>query len=171
MGCDFACERAEGADRRAEDDKVRAPHGIGGVLADLIGELKPADGGPRCFGARGRGDRPREVCPPHRMAQGRANQADADQRHFLKHRFFHRSTAPASGSPYKRLTLRKEWSSRRQLPEDDPPQPPLSWPRMTRPSSNILSAFTFIVDGPVKPGHDNWVSCKRTVLSQAPARG
>ncbi len=41
VGCDFRRERAEGANRRAQDDKVRALDGIGGVLVNLIGKAEP----------------------------------------------------------------------------------------------------------------------------------
>ena len=65
---DFRRERAEGADRRAQDHKVRALDGIGGVLVDLIGKLKPAGGGARGLAA-GAGRNPaREACPPHGVA-------------------------------------------------------------------------------------------------------
>ena len=56
---DFRRERAECADRRAKDHKVRALDGIGGVLVDLVGKLKPAGGG-ACGLAAGAGRNP---CP------------------------------------------------------------------------------------------------------------
>ena len=50
---DLRCERAECADRRAENDEIRAANRIAGALIDLIRKFKSADGGARGLG-RGR---------------------------------------------------------------------------------------------------------------------
>ncbi len=89
MSRDFGRERPEAADRRAQDRQIRAPDGIGGMLVYLVGKAEPAHGFARRRRARGRGNPARKACPPRRVGDGGADQADADQRNFLKHGLRH----------------------------------------------------------------------------------
>ena len=118
MRRDLRRERAEGADRRAEDDEIGAADRIGGVLVYLIGKAEPARGGARRLGAGAGRDRAREVRPPHRVAERRADQANADQRSLLKHGFCHCSAGPRKAETHISLcdSLQKVNLSPRRSP-------------------------------------------------------
>ena len=87
----LGCKRAECADRRAENDEIRAANCVACALIHLIRKFKSANGGAGRLGP-GAGRNPRrEIRPAHRMTERRADKADANQRDVLKHWFCHES--------------------------------------------------------------------------------
>ena len=79
MRRDFGCERSESANRRAQDHKVRAANGIGGVFENLIGEVEPAGRLPRCLRPCACRYPRGKLAPAHDMAKRGADKADADE--------------------------------------------------------------------------------------------
>ena len=95
MRRDLRGERPAGADRHAEDDEIGALHRLGGAVVALVDEAelqRRVERLPAC--ARCRRSRLARPLRAHGVADRRADQADADQRHALEHRL--RSCRPPS---------------------------------------------------------------------------
>ena len=67
--CDLRRERTECADRRAENDEIRAANRIACMLIHLVRKLKSAHRRARGLGAGARRNARREICAAHGVAQ------------------------------------------------------------------------------------------------------
>ena len=101
-----------GADRRADDHEIGPVGGFGRVVGRVVcnRELLHRGQGFRTPGAGD--DAAGETLPLHHPGQGRADQADADQRHPFEHRFAHR-TSVRSAATTARLSCSRPTVMRR----------------------------------------------------------
>ena len=88
-GRDSLADGGIGADGCADDDEVGPVRRFRRVMGRVVGDPEPLHGGQRLC-APGAGDNAAgQTVPLHRPGQGRADQADADQRDPFEHRLGH----------------------------------------------------------------------------------
>ena len=117
MRGDLGGQRPAGTDRHAENDEVGALNGFRGAVITLVDETELQRRIERLLGARAADDLLGETLAAHRVADRRANQADADQRHALEHRLAHAGRPPmksASAETTARLSASVPMVTRRQ---------------------------------------------------------